>query len=99
MPELRVGIDVSPLALTRAGTARYVTSLLAALAAERSLELRRSTRLPRRPPLPIRARSIPFADAARRHGPRPRDAPPSPGLQSLDPRLQRLRAAPRRARG
>jgi len=41
MPELRVGIDVSPLALTRAGTARYVTSLLAALAAERSLELRR----------------------------------------------------------
>lgn len=31
MPELRVGMDVSPLVLTRAGTARYVSSLLPAL--------------------------------------------------------------------
>jgi glycosyltransferase involved in cell wall biosynthesis len=38
---VRVGIDVSPLALTRAGTARYITCLLAALADEPSLELRR----------------------------------------------------------
>ena len=39
--ELRVGVDVSPLVLTRAGTARYVTGLLAALAEEPSLALRR----------------------------------------------------------
>jgi glycosyltransferase involved in cell wall biosynthesis len=38
---LRVGIDVSPLALTQAGTARYITGLLAALEQESSLELRR----------------------------------------------------------
>lgn len=31
MPELRVGLDVSPLAQTRAGTARYLNALLAAL--------------------------------------------------------------------
>jgi glycosyltransferase involved in cell wall biosynthesis len=37
---LRVGIDVSPLALTRAGTARHIRSLLAALA-EEEIELRR----------------------------------------------------------
>lgn len=37
---IRVGIDVSPLALTRAGTARYITSLLASLEEEESLELR-----------------------------------------------------------
>ncbi len=30
-PRLRVGLDVSPLALTRAGAARYIDSLLAAL--------------------------------------------------------------------
>jgi glycosyltransferase involved in cell wall biosynthesis len=40
-PHLRVGIDVSPLALTRAGTARYLSNLLAALEPEDSLELRR----------------------------------------------------------
>jgi hypothetical protein len=41
-PQLRVGIDVSPLALTRAGTAaRYLSNLLAALEREDSLELRR----------------------------------------------------------
>jgi glycosyltransferase involved in cell wall biosynthesis len=38
---LRVGIDVSPLALTRAGTARHIRSLLAALEGEPELELRR----------------------------------------------------------
>jgi glycosyltransferase involved in cell wall biosynthesis len=37
---LRVGIDVSPLALTRAGTARHIRSLLAALE-EEDVELRR----------------------------------------------------------
>jgi glycosyltransferase involved in cell wall biosynthesis len=37
---LRVGIDVSPLALTRAGTARHIRSLLAALE-EEDLEVRR----------------------------------------------------------
>jgi glycosyltransferase involved in cell wall biosynthesis len=37
-----VGIDVSPLALTRAGTARHIRSLLAALEAE-DVELRRYT--------------------------------------------------------
>jgi glycosyltransferase involved in cell wall biosynthesis len=40
MAPLRVGIDVSPLALTRAGTARHIRSLLAALAQE-DVELRR----------------------------------------------------------
>jgi glycosyltransferase involved in cell wall biosynthesis len=34
MAPLRVGIDVSPLALTRAGTARHIRSLLAALSDE-----------------------------------------------------------------
>jgi glycosyltransferase involved in cell wall biosynthesis len=38
---VRVGIDVSPLALTRAGTARYLTSLLAELERDPELELRR----------------------------------------------------------
>src|SRR6059058_3160288 len=37
---MRVGIDVSPLALTRAGTARHIRSLLAALS-EEDVELRR----------------------------------------------------------
>ena len=37
---LRVGIDVSPLALTRAGTARPIRSLVAALEHE-DVELRR----------------------------------------------------------
>jgi glycosyltransferase involved in cell wall biosynthesis len=37
---LRAGIDVSPLALTRAGTARYVRSLVAALTREEGVELR-----------------------------------------------------------
>jgi glycosyltransferase involved in cell wall biosynthesis len=36
---LRVGIDVSPLALTRAGTARHIRSLLAALEDEPAVEL------------------------------------------------------------
>jgi glycosyltransferase involved in cell wall biosynthesis len=40
VPALRVGIDVSPLALTRAGTARHIRSLLAALENE-DVELRR----------------------------------------------------------
>jgi glycosyltransferase involved in cell wall biosynthesis len=38
---IRVGIDLSPLALTRAGTARYISNLVAALEREDSLELRR----------------------------------------------------------
>jgi glycosyltransferase involved in cell wall biosynthesis len=40
MELLRVGIDVSPLALTRAGTARHIRSLLAALEDESTVELR-----------------------------------------------------------
>jgi glycosyltransferase involved in cell wall biosynthesis len=40
MDVLRVGIDVSPLALTRAGTARHIRSLLAALPPE-DVEVRR----------------------------------------------------------
>jgi glycosyltransferase involved in cell wall biosynthesis len=40
MPDLRVGIDVSPLELTRAGTARYVRNLLDGLEGEQGLELR-----------------------------------------------------------
>jgi glycosyltransferase involved in cell wall biosynthesis len=39
--ELRVGIDVSPLELTGAGTARYLSKLLGALEQEPGLELRR----------------------------------------------------------
>ncbi len=38
---IRVGVDVSPLALTQAGTARYLTSLLAGLESENDVELRR----------------------------------------------------------
>ena len=38
---MRVGIDVSPLALTRAGTARYLTNLLAELERDPEVELRR----------------------------------------------------------
>jgi glycosyltransferase involved in cell wall biosynthesis len=38
--DLRVGIDVSPLELTRAGTARYLRKLLSALEREPGLELR-----------------------------------------------------------
>ena len=38
---MRVGIDVSPLALTRAGTARYLTNLLAELERDPELDLRR----------------------------------------------------------
>ena len=38
---MRVGIDVSPLALTRAGTARHIRSLLEALEAQPNLELQR----------------------------------------------------------
>jgi glycosyltransferase involved in cell wall biosynthesis len=41
MSELRVGIDVSPLELTGAGTARYLRNLLAALEDVRGLDLRR----------------------------------------------------------
>src|ERR687887_127130 len=40
MKPLRVGIDVSPLALTRAGTARHIRSLLTALPQD-EVELRR----------------------------------------------------------
>jgi glycosyltransferase involved in cell wall biosynthesis len=36
-----VGLDVSPLALTKAGTARYLTNLLAGLERDSSLEIRR----------------------------------------------------------
>ena len=43
MAELRVGIDVAPLVLTRAGTARYLTALLSALAEDPSLDVRRYT--------------------------------------------------------
>jgi len=39
--DLRVGIDVSPLELTGAGTARYLNKLLEALGREPGLELRR----------------------------------------------------------
>jgi glycosyltransferase involved in cell wall biosynthesis len=38
---LRVGLDVSPLALTKAGTARYLTSLLDGLEAEPEVEVHR----------------------------------------------------------
>lgn len=38
---MRIGIDVSPLALTRAGTARYLTNLLAQLERDPELEIRR----------------------------------------------------------
>jgi glycosyltransferase involved in cell wall biosynthesis len=38
---LRVGLDVSPLALTKAGTARYLTNLLDGLERDTSLETRR----------------------------------------------------------
>jgi glycosyltransferase involved in cell wall biosynthesis len=41
MESLRVGIDVSPLELTGAGTARYLRKLLGALEREPGLELRR----------------------------------------------------------
>jgi glycosyltransferase involved in cell wall biosynthesis len=41
MSVLRVGIDVSPLTLTRAGTARHIRSLLAAFSDEPGIELRR----------------------------------------------------------
>jgi glycosyltransferase involved in cell wall biosynthesis len=41
MESLRVGIDVSPLALTRAGTARHICSLLAAFDDEPEVEVRR----------------------------------------------------------
>ena len=41
MPDLVVGIDVSPLAQTRAGTARYIESLTAALEEEGGVRLRR----------------------------------------------------------
>ena len=40
-PRLRLGIDVSPLALTRAGTARYLANLIPALERDASLDLRR----------------------------------------------------------
>src|SRR5215472_6187756 len=39
MAAIRVGIDVSPLMQTRAGTARHLTGLLEALERERGLEL------------------------------------------------------------
>ncbi len=38
---LRVGLDVSPLALTKAGTARYLTNLLEGLERDPSLDVRR----------------------------------------------------------
>jgi glycosyltransferase involved in cell wall biosynthesis len=41
MGNLRVGIDVSPLELTGAGTARYLRNLVAALEREPGIELRR----------------------------------------------------------
>jgi hypothetical protein len=36
---LRVGLDTSPLALTKAGTARYLTKLLDGLEREQSIEV------------------------------------------------------------
>jgi glycosyltransferase involved in cell wall biosynthesis len=39
MPDLRVGIDTSPLALTRAGTARYLEALLEWLERDNALEV------------------------------------------------------------
>src|SRR4029453_12943721 len=42
-PMLQVGLDTSPLALTKAGTARYLTKLLEGLEEEPDLELRRYT--------------------------------------------------------
>jgi glycosyltransferase involved in cell wall biosynthesis len=42
-PTLRVGLDVSPLRLTRAGTARHIECLAAALEATGAVELRRYT--------------------------------------------------------
>src|SRR4029453_9420165 len=42
-PMLQVGLDTSPLALTKAGTARYLTKLLEGLEEEPGLELRRYT--------------------------------------------------------
>ena len=41
MSQLRVGFDVSPLVQTRAGTARYINELSAALAGDADIELRR----------------------------------------------------------
>src|SRR4029450_12775929 len=41
MGNLRVGIDVSPLELTGAGTARYLRTLIGALEREPGIELRR----------------------------------------------------------
>ncbi|MDQ2984757.1 MAG: glycosyltransferase family 4 protein [Actinomycetota bacterium] len=41
MSRLRVGFDVSPLALTRAGTARHIEGLLEALGHEPAVELKR----------------------------------------------------------
>ena len=41
MPNLRVGIDLSPLAQTRAGTARYLTNLVGELEREPAVELNR----------------------------------------------------------
>ena len=41
MAALRVGIDLSPLVQSRAGTARYVSELTAALECEPEVELRR----------------------------------------------------------
>ena len=38
---LRVGLDLSPLALTKAGTARYLTNLLDGLEQDPSLEVQR----------------------------------------------------------
>jgi glycosyltransferase involved in cell wall biosynthesis len=38
---LRAGVDVSPLDVTRAGTSRYITSLLDAISVENGVELRR----------------------------------------------------------
>ena len=40
---LHVGLDTSPLALTKAGTARYLTKLLEGLEQEPDLELHRYT--------------------------------------------------------
>jgi glycosyltransferase involved in cell wall biosynthesis len=41
MAALLAGVDVSPLDVTRAGTARYITGLLRALATENGLDVRR----------------------------------------------------------
>src|SRR2546430_14563129 len=93
---LQVGIDVSPLALTRAGTARHIRSLLDALEHE-DVELRRygfggSRRLPVPAPGARRDPGGPPPPGRRGRGgpppcppPPPPPRPPGPGGGPLPP--------------